>query len=490
MAAIIRDEFKVRALSSFISSLGTDSLYLGIARPYYWDTIAENDVIVPIPTNTVIGTDDDWEDMIALKKVNQSDTAHGIFKELWTSNVVYDVYRHDWDSTITSKYTGSNANDSLPNGIGATKSVVITSNYSIYICIKQKIINAEVQPSLYSPDTGTAVGTNTGVVKTADGYYWKLLAVTSASNIIKFSTKYYHPISTLTSAPAPSDPYYPQWENQEYSKNFKGGIYTIVVTGNGTGYNSGTAGTRNVTDAETDAEFKVIGDGVGLQYTVSYGSGGTISDIEITNPGAGYTHAQITASTGAGAAFDIIFTSMRGLGVDPIKDVSARFLLINTKLEEAEGSGDFTVENEYRKILLAYNPTTYGTSTVATASTLDAAITLMIGTGLGVGAYPIDAVVTGATTGCKARVVDFDETTGALRIIRTSSENLGSLYANNSFQVGENVSSSPGTSGGTIASIVNPEVQPYSGDIIYSEYRAPILRSPDQSESINIIVKY
>lgn len=490
MAAIIKDEFKVKILSNFIAKLATDSLYLGIARPYYWDTVANNDVVIPIPTNTISGSLDDWEDMIALKKITSSDAYHGIYKEMWVVNVKYDAYRHDWDGNKTATYNGANQSPSLPQSVGDVKCVVITSNYSVYMCIKQKIINGEVQPSLYSPETGIAIGTNTGIVKTADGYYWKFIAVTSPADLIKFSTKYYHPIETLSAAPAPSDPYYPQWVNQENSKSFKNGIYVINVTAKGSGYNGGIAGIRAVTNAETDAEFKVIGDGVGLQYTVTYGSGGSIEEIEVTNPGSGYTHSQVTAATGAGAIFDIIYTSTRGLGVDPVKDVVARYLLVNSKLEGAEGSGDFTVENDFRKILLVYNPTNYGTSTIATVATLDASTKFMVGTGLGTGAYPIDAIITGATSGCKGRVVDFDETSGALRVIRTSTENLGSIYANNSFVVGEGINSAPGTGGGTIISIVNPEVQNNSGDIIYSEYRTPILRAADQSEALNVIVKF
>lgn len=489
MAAIIRDSFKVKTLQKFIGALATDSLYLGIARPYYWDTIASNDTVVPAPLNTVIGALDDWEDMIALKRVVQTDVYHGIFKEMWTANVKYDTYRHDWDGTRVAVYNGASSSVSMPHSIGDVKCFVITSNYSVYVCLKQKIINGEVQPSLYSPSTGTPIGTNTGIVKTADGYYWKFLAVTSAADLIKFSSKYYHPIEVVGSAPAPEDAYYPQWVSQENSKTFKGGIYVINVLTAGSGYNGGVAGTRAVTNAETDAEFKVIGDGVGLEYTVTYGASGTIVDVEVTDPGTGYTHATITATTGINASFDVIFTTAKGLGVDPVYDTVARYMLINAKLEGAEGSGDFTIENDFRKILLVYNPTNYGSSTVATAGTLDAATTLMVGTGLSSGAYPIDAVITGDTSGCKGRVVDFNETTGALRVIRTSSENAGSLYANNSFQVGEGLSTSPGTAGGTIASIADPEVQSYSGEVIYSEYRAPISRGPDQSESLNIIVK-
>lgn len=489
MAAIIRDDFKVKALAKFVEGVSVDSLYMGVARPQFWDTTSNIDTTVPVPDNTINGSLRDWEDMMSLKRVSASDISHGIFKESWQPNVKYDIYRHDWNGSITAVYNGQNASPSAPIGLGQVKCFVVTSTYAVYVCMKQKIIAGEVQPSIYAPQTGITVGVNTGIVRTADGYYWKYLAATSTNKLLKFSSKLYHSIETLTTAPAPEDTTYPQWTAQTTSALYKGGLYTINVVAAGTGYNAGLAGTRLVTNAETDAEFKIIGDGIGLTYTVTYGAAGSIADVEITNPGAGYTHASIVATTGTGAIFDIIFTPARGLGVNPVYDTVARFMLINIKLEGAEGLGDFTIENDYRKILLVYNPTNYGTSNTATVSTLNATTTLFVGTALTDSAYPIDVIITGATSGCKSRVVDFNSITGALRVIRTSSENAGSLFANNSYLVGESLTPASGTGGGVIGSITVPEVQAHSGDIIYSEYRAPILRSVDQSESINIIVK-
>jgi hypothetical protein len=489
MAAIIRDSFKVNALTQFISSLSTNSLYMGIGRPQYWDTVGNLDSSIPSPENTTIGVNADWEDIMSLKKLNLTDAAVGIYKESWQANVKYDAYRHDWNGTITSVYNGPNSAPTTPSSLGDVKCFVVTANYNIYLCLKQPILLGIVQPSIYNPESGTAIGTNTTIVKTADGYYWKYIGTTSTADTLKFSNKYYHPLVTLRADPGGSSTYYPQWLAQQYSTNKKGGIYVINVLTNGSGYNGGVAGTINVTDAEGDVQFSVIGDGTGLAFTVTYGASGSILDVEITNPGTGYTHAVIIPATGTGATFDIIYTPAAGLGCDPVKNLVARYLILNTQIVGAEGSGDFTTTNDYRKITLMMNPTIYGTATVATAATLDATQTLMMGTGLAVGAYPVDAIVTGATSHAKGRVVDFN-TTGALRIIRTSSENLGNVGANNSFQVAESVTSSPGTGNAVIASIVNPEVQKSSGDVLYSEYRAPTMRGVSQTDDIKIILKF
>lgn len=490
MSAIIRDVFRVKTLTNFITSLTTDSLYLGIARPQFWDTVAGLDTIVPTPTNTNIGINSDWDDMMSLKRLNTSDVISGLFKEMWQANVVYDIYRTDWDGTRIASYNGPNITPTMPSSLSDVKFYVVTTNYNIYACIKQLVVNGVPQPSLYSPDTGIAIGVNTGVVKTADSYYWKFIAATSPSDLVKFSSTYYHPIETLLTAPAPADPYYGQWTNQTYSSAFKGGIYTINVLSQGSGYNSGIAGNRAVLNASTDTQFSVIGTGTGLEYTVTYGAGGSIVDVEISNPGRGYTQAIITAANGSGGSFEIIFSPMSGFGCDPLRDLVARYLLIDTTLTGAEGNGVFTVTNDYRKLILIINPSNFGTTSIATSANLDASITLNMGLSLSSAAYPVDAIITGSTSGAKGRIIDFNTVTGNLRIIRTSSENFNSLGASASFQINESVTSTPGTGNTSIVSIANPSVQKYTGDIVYSEYRAPVLRSALQTEDIKVVVRF
>lgn len=489
MSAIIKDQFKLSTMNNFINLATTNSLYLALARSQAWDTVTGADDIIPLPENNVSFNNKDAEDLLSMKKLNATNMTAGIFRENWVSNVKYDAYRHDWNGSRTSVYTGANAYVTSPTSISDVKCVVVTANYNVYMCIKQPIINGEVQPSLYSPQTGVAVGTNTGIIKTTDGYYWKFMSSTSTDDFVKFSSKYYHPLITVPSAPLEGDPYYAQWVNQGYSANFKGGIYTINVTSGGTGYNSGVAGTHSVTDSETDTHFRVIGDGIGLQCNVVYSNSGTIVDVEVTSPGTGYTYATVEAIGGGGAAFDVIFTSMSGLGVDPKRDVVARYLLVGMSLTGDEG-GDFNITNDFRKIILMQDPLVYGSSTVATSTTLNACQTLFVATGLPVGAYPVDAVVTGSISGAKGRVVDFVSSTGAIRILRTSSENSGILGANNAFQVGDTLTSVPGTGSQSILSITNPEVNRYSGQMLYAEYRAPTLRNEFQTEEIRLVVKF
>ena len=489
MSAIIRDSFRVRTLQNFISSLSSNSLYLGIGRPEYWDTVGSLDTNIPTPKNNVVSVAQDWDDMMSLKKLTPAMTSAAIFNEPWVSNTIYDQYRHDWDGSKNSVYNGSSSNVIKPASIGDVKCFVTTSSYNTYICIAQGIISGIVQPSTFSPDTGSVIG-STGMVSTADGYIWLFVASTSASDHVSFSNSFCQPIKTLLTAPITSDAYYPQWLSQQLGASYKGGIYQIGVTTSGSGYNGGVSGFHTVTNAIIDTQFTITGDGIGLQFDVAYAAGGGILSVSVTNPGSGYSYAKITAIGGTGATFDVIFTPMSGITCDPVLTCVARYLVVSTTLTDTEG-GFFTVKNDYRKISIILNPTDFGSAVLTTAAGASAMYSMNVGTGLISGSYNPDDIISGTTSQAAGRVVDFDYLTGTLRYIKTPLENFNNPFAANSFQINDTVTNvTTATSNGIIVSITNPDVQPYSGDIIYTEYRSPVMRNPAQTENISVVLKF
>lgn len=490
--SIIYNNFRYTNIKKFIDSLlqNNVSLYLAIGRPYSWNTVTSSDTTIGTPLNTVNNVQADWEDLTSMKRINYSDASFGIRKLLWQAGQKYDAYRQDWDGvTRTSVY-----DNSYPTCISESKCTVITATGNIYVCLKQAVTAGSVTASLYNPETGTPIGTNTGILKTADNYYWKYIGYNSTDS--KFVTSAFYPIKTLTEAPAPSDASnYTQWLAQTQSANFKGGIYAINVVTQGSGYNGGSAGNRVVTDTTTDAQFKIFGNGTGLQLTVTYGSGGTIVDVEVTNPGNGYTYATVVAAGGTNATFDLIYTPITGLGCNPVKDLDATYMLLATTLEGAEGAGDFTVSNDYRKVCLISNPFNYNSTTVATSTTLDVTTTLSLTsvTG-GAAAFGSDGIITGSVTHKKGRVVDWDSDNNKLRIINTRYEDyVNYQYSDQEFQTGADpdvLSCSNTVGSGTVVSVIPPEVNLYSGEILYSEYRVPVQRSIEQSETIKIVIQF
>lgn len=480
MTAIVRNEFRVFNVKTFKEKFGTtQNLYVGIGKPYFWDLTQNTDVAPDLPLNTPIGTERDWEDLMHLKQVNPVDISFGVFKETWTPNTKYDAYRHDWDGTRSSVYNGVNPYSVQPADLSKAKYYVVTQNYNIYICLKQSKINGIVQPSTQNPETGVPVGVNTGIVKTLDGYYWKFIANTSQSNIVKFSTDTYHPVSTVTSGVGP---YADQWTSQQNSANLKRGVYVINVLNGGTwGFNGGNSGTI----AFPSANIVVKGNGNGIAGTVTFGPSGYVQSIEVTNPGTGYTHLTMTIEgNNHDFTYEPIYSPAWGLGADPVYDLNAYNVIVNTVFNASEG-GIFTTTNEYRKICLLANPFDYSTTNICTAQLRDATTTLTVAGTTGPSTFLPDQIITGTVSGAKARVVDWNSTTNKVRIIRTVNENYDQAGAGNSFTVGDGVAS-----GVSVTTVTPPTVQPYSGQLIYTEYRQPITRTTGQSENVIIVLEF
>ena len=156
------------------------------------------------------------------------------------------------------------------------------------------------------------------------------------------------------------------------------------------------------------------------------------------------------------------------------------------------------------------SPTTYGTSTVASSSTYRqtyaAKLTSTSGT------FTVDEKISQTSTGAIGKVVEWDST---LSILYYQQERFGDFGTNSTTgayvafsganEITGATSSATGTPDSTADSAVtlanqntitftngyaNPELQPDSGNIIYSENRKPISRSTDQSEDIRIIVEF
>jgi hypothetical protein len=154
---------------------------------------------------------------------------------------------------------------------------------------------------------------------------------------------------------------------------------------------------------------------------------------------------------------------------------------MNVRLEYADGSGDFPVDNDYRRIVLVRDPTTFGTTTVASASTLKATKQLTFSSGTGT--FTQDETITGGTSGAVGRIVSVSGTT--IRYVQLRTENTDGAL----FETSESITGGTSSATATVATLTDPEVQPDSGDIIYVENRRPINRASDQIEDIKIIVE-
>jgi hypothetical protein len=199
-------------------------------------------------------------------------------------------------------------------------------------------------------------------------------------------------------------------------------------------------------------------------------------------------------------------------GSDAVSELGGHYIMLHTSLEGTDND-DFLTGNDFRNINLVVDPTTFGTSTVGSASTYRTTYAMKFSGSPGT--FTADEVITHTNSDsvvATGTVVEYDS---ALQILYYQQERFGgygtlsATGAYNAFSGTGTVtgasSSATGTpdssadsavslAGGNTITFVdgfaNPELQPDSGNIIYRENRKPISRATDQTEDIKIIVEF
>ena len=477
MAAIITEKFRLHNAKEFKQSAteSGNAMYMFIGRPLSWT----DDSNPPTPVDSLNDEYDAYANMTALKKVSATDVSHAIIRRDWTSGTVYDEYRHN--------YTSSNTASSGASTLWASTFYVVTSDYNVYKVISNNNgANSTVMPT----------GTSTNILTTADGYKWKFMYSISASDVIKFVTSDFIPVKTIGAkaavdgevgalGSAASDDNSAQWDVENGATD--GTIEHARVTAGGSSY--GSDGNYNVA---------ISGDGASGQLQVTVASG-AITAVAVNAVGSGYSVASIdngllqtaTSSSGTGAAFDIIISPKNGHGSDPTEELGGNYVIVNSRLEYAEGSGDFPTDNDFRQIGLIVNPTNAGGNTLSSATTLSALNRITLQSGATMPA--VDATIASAssiTTGtATGKVVSVDSTNRYVYYLPhvDSVGNYNAFANSNGVFVGTDQKGTILSSGGVSAAY--PEVQRNSGDIVYLENRGAVARAADQIEDIKLIIE-
>ena len=452
MAAIITNKFRIHNAESYIegfSESAATNVYLFIGRPQAWT----DDTAPPTPADNTDTEFNAYDDMVAMKRVTASDVTHAVVRRDWTSGTTYDEYAHDYSSTNTA--------NSGATSLSAATYYVLTDDYNVY-----KVISNDGNTASTTKPTGTS----TGYITTADGYVWKYMYTISAADALKFLSTDFMPVKYITSDPGAGQPYKEQWDTQQAATN--GEIKQIKITNAGTGYSSAPT-------------ITITGDGTGATATATV-SAGNITAITINNVGSGYTQASITVSGGGGSsgALKAIISPEGGHSSNPVHELGGFYVMNNVRLEYNDGSGDFPVSNDYRRIGLVRNPYNYGTTVVATDTTRTATKSLTLSASGLSGTFTVDETITGGTTSASAKVVDWNASTRVLRYYQDI--NTGFTAFNSS----ETITGGGSSASGTNTAVNNPEVQPDSGDIMYLEHRRPINRASDQIEDIKLVIEF
>ena len=452
MAAIITNKFRIhnaeQYIEAFSESAGTN-IYLFIGRPQAWT----DDTSPPTPADNNDTAFNAYDDMVAMKRVASTDITHAVVRRDWVSGTTYDEYAHD--------YSSSNTANSGATSLFAATFYVLTDDYNVY-----KVINNDGNTA----STVKPTGTSTGYITTADGYIWKYMYTVSAADALKFLSTDFMPVRYVTADPGAGQPYKAQFDTAAAA--VAGQIKQIKITNAGSGYSSAPT-------------ITITGDGASATATATV-SGGNITAINITNPGTNYTQASIAVTGGGGSsgAVKAIISPPGGHSSSAVDELGGFYVMNNVRLEYADGSGDFPVSNDYRRIGLIRDPFNHGTTTVSSATTLSATKSLTFQSGGLSGTFATDETITGGSSSASAKVIDWNASTRVLRYYQDINTGF------TAFTGSETVSGGTSSASGTVSALNNPEVAVDSGDIMYIEHRRPINRASDQIEDIKLVIEF
>ena len=406
MPAIITNAFRTYNADNFISSFSTNKMYLMIGKADAWSGASAgqytesspSDTAIPTPIDTTVAPFIHHNDMIAAKLISAADVSHVVKRTDWTSGTVYTEYNHLQDDQIDQTF------------------FVMTDQYNVYKCIS----NYGGAQSTIKPTGQTA-----SIIETADNYRWKFMYEVQQADVLKYVTTDWIPIKYLASNDGTA-----QWTVQQAA--IDGALEHIDVTAGGTGYintNTGTAQAGSIsttivlasTASATDdiynsmtvyissgtgsGQIKVITDYVGstkiatvsawtttpdntsvyevmpaVSITTTEGSGaaarvssvvgGVIKKVSMTAVGTLYRSgtATLTGGGGPGATIEPRIGPKNGHGKNAKTELGGAYVMMNVRLVGTEG-GDFTVGDDFRKVILITNPFAGGSAGTATTYT-------------------------------------------------------------------------------------------------------------------------
>jgi hypothetical protein len=451
--------------------------------------------------------------MISLKKISSSDVVRVVRKVTWTQGTTYEQYRHNYTRNNLSPVNSS-------TNLYDSNYYVVNSQYRVYVCIQNGTDpdNLSGRPSLDEPlhtDLEPRVAGSSG-----DGYLWKYLFTINPNSILKFDNDFYIPL--------PSD-----WNTNSIYANVRnnavdGQIKVINLLSRGNTYNL----------QSQVATVNIKGDGTGGTASVTFNANKEIESISVSNGGSGYTFASLDfesagISANSPAKYEVIIPPQGGHGYDIYSELGAYRVLVYARIENNSTDPDFVTDSTFARVGIIKNPVSFGTTSIATNSNLSSVYALkLIGAGSSTATFSQNSQITqtvGLGTTAVGKVVSYDQVTGVLKywqersLYISSTTNppqygrtvvgfTSSISSGGSLNiVGGSITLQIDTSFGSLSNpgvtttinnrkyylgqsfvsgLSNPEIKKYSGDVIYVDNRASILRSINQKEDFKIVLEF
>ena len=490
MSAIITEKFRQHNAEQFLESFSETSsnnyyLFIGKSSAYSTSTTGGDDNTPPAPNDDIVNEFRAWDAMLAAKLISSTDVGYVVARKTWANNTTYDMYQHDISST--------NAATSGEVSLWESDFYFMTSENKVY-----KVLDNAGGTVPYSGAEPTSTQTTPFFL---GGYYIKYMYTLSSSATSKFLTNDFIPVESDTTV---------------VNTAIDGAVEVVKVVA-GSGYTDGTYYSPIDGDGSNGIVKIVISGGAiqrfgstGFTEVFNKGTGYTFGNVDLTDvySDTGLTSAS-TVGSGVGGSVIPIISPKGGHGSNPAYELGAHYVMMNAKLLQAEGD-DFTVANDFREVGIVVDPYLYGTTNVSSLSTARQSFAVKLAAAP-VTDFTIDEKITQSTTGAVGKIVEWDATNNIIYFVQEhyvdhglKSDGTYVAFSGQNLITGANsgatgVPSSTAsetvtlTNGNTVtftSGYANPELEPYSGKIIYNEKRRPISRAADQSEDIKIIVEF
>lgn len=476
-----------------------------------------------------------WDNIYAAKRVTGNDVELVVPRVNWTSNTKYRQY----DDTIQiNDLLTSNATQNLK------PMYVITSDRNVYKCLSNSAsANSTVEP------TGDYTTSN-GNISTADGYVWKYMYNIKPSN--KFLTDTWMPAPETTDAldygvsssgvidgelttvvVTNSGVNYRQASNIRVD-GFASGQSTVTLSNtsltlaifsipalanlanmtiSGTGFATGTyiSAISNTTGVITlsspttnyggNANNNIIstrvyidGDGVGavanavLSNTTSgvSSANANVSKITVSTIGTGYTRANASIyGSGSGATTRVILPPKFGHAHKAAEELNANNVMAAVRIGELDSSenGLISVGTSFRQYGLLRDPYKYGSVNRLEVSNANTVISQTTDLSVVAGSsYTLNEYVFQGSAANNATAYGY---------VNAQTSNLARLTrVKGTFTTGLPLVGATSGVSRTVTAIDQPELQPYSGDILYVENAVKTDRADGQAENIKLTISF
>jgi hypothetical protein len=479
--------------------------------------------IPPFPLDNLTEKRALYDEIIAAKRIydTQARTVIRRYNYDFSVNPKFDMWKPDYSETLATSGRIGKAAATSAESIADAKFYVMNSDYEVFKCLYNgenptnlSGQNVSEQPSRAGANYNSTTGIYTET--TGAGYIWKFMYKIETNDVLKFLSSDFMPIAlpsdTASGRPAVT------------AAAVAGAADVVLIEDPGANFPAG----------ET-LYTPILGDGSGgvVEFTTD-GTTGEITGASVVARGSGYTYANIllingnvyeeqalstTSSVGGTAtgALEIVLPPQGGHGADHETELNGKRVMTNIRLTYDEGSGDFPVDNDFRRIGIIRDPKVWGGSSFLVDDTATNLRALKVDSATA--DFIPDEVITQTVTGgtAKGTVVSWtlDEgstTAGVLKYIQTTDAHTDQGVVRGFESNGVNAVSGelsaaagnvdidyfgpllgvefPGTDAGSATGIANPEIENNSGDVIYIENRRLITRAPDQIEDIKLVIEF